>query len=189
MKHIILAIILALCSTACNNSSKTTTVEADQHKSSPKLFDEESMKAYEIKSSLSKTTPFTESEFRKAFPKSINGLLLDGKINIVKQQAIGKYGNGSIELSIHDCAGTNSGMASLFFITYKNKAQDDEQTQYFYKERNGIKTIASYRMDKDHSTIIFLYQNRWYVILKADNMNPDKLWDSFDIKALENFKN
>jgi hypothetical protein len=44
-------------------------------------------------------------------------------------------------------------------------------------------------MDKDHSTIIFLYQNRWYVILKADNMNPDKLWDSFDIKALENFKN
>lgn len=189
MKHIILAITIALCSTACNNSSKTKTVEADQHKRSPKLFDEASIKAYKIKSSLSKTTPFTESEFRKAFPKSINGLLLDGKVNIVKQQAIGNYVNGSMELTIHDCAGTNSGMASLFFITYKNKAPDDEQTKYFFKERNGIKTIASYRMNKNHSTIIFLYQNRWYVLLKADNINPDKLWDGFDMKVLEKFKN
>jgi len=192
MKHIILAITIALCSTACNNSSKTKTVEAEQQKSSPKLFDEASINEQDILTSLSKTTPFTEAEFKEAFPKSINGLLLDGKVNIVKQQAIGNYGNGSMELNIHDCAGTNSGMASLFFISYKNKAQDDEQddeqTKYFYKERNGIKTIAAYRMNKNHSTIIFLYHNRWYVILKADNMNPDKLWDSFDMKALENFK-
>ena len=36
--------------------------------------------------------------------------------------------------------------------------------------------------------MVLLYRNRWYVILKSNNMNPDELWEVFDIHSLENFK-
>jgi hypothetical protein len=120
---------------------------------------------------------------------------LDGKVNIEKDQDLGfctgkgKYGNGIMELDIYDCAGTNSGMAGLFFEAYNTKSLNEDQLKYYYRERNGIKTVENYKTDQFPNAIVFLYHNRWYVVLKADNMNPDKIWDSFDMKALKKFKN
>ena len=188
MKHLFLLLLLVIGTTACKDNTKSTS-KTEQQKSSIESSEEASMDPQELKVVLTKTQPSTEAELREAFPKSINGLPIDKEVSIVKQQAYGTYGRDVMELTIYDCAGTNSGMAGLFFTTYTNKAQNDDQTRYTYKKRNGIKTISTYKTDKNQSTIIFLYRNRWYVALKAENMNPDELWNAFDISILKNFKN
>lgn len=132
--------------------------------------------------------PYTADQFKKAFPRSINSLLLDGEVTVEKNQALGDYGKGTIALNIYDCTGKNNGMITLFNSVYANKAQDDAQTKYINQERNGIKTTATYLVNKHKSTMVLLYRNRWYVILKSNNMNPDELWEVFDIHSLENFK-
>lgn len=188
MKHIILIIILVALNASCGNGSKqvdNTSVDEAETTLTDKV---RSMDQEELKNFLSKTTPLTEAEFKEAFPKSIKGMLLDKDVEIINQQGYGTYGKGKITLSIHDGAGKNNGMATLFGTVYNIKAQDNDDTKYSNQERDAIKTINTYRINRNQSEIVFLYHNRWYVVLKGDNMSPDELWASFDLNALKNFK-
>ncbi|WP_339918253.1 hypothetical protein [Yeosuana marina] len=186
MKHIIPILILVLFSASCGNDSKKTEGSAG---SDNQVHEKElSIDSEDLKELLSKKTPFTEAEIKEAFPKSINGFPLDGTVKVTNQQGLGVYGNDEITLKIYDCAGSKSGMASLFNTVYNIKTQDDDETQYLNKERNGIKTKSTYRTDANRSDIIFLYHNRWYVVISGKSMNPDELWKAFDINDLKNFK-
>ena len=142
----------------------------------------------ETSTDLAEITPLTESQFKEAFPKSINGWPLDDEIKVVKQQATADYGDGNFTLTIYDCSGKNTTMANLFETTYAIKAQDNDHTKHINKIRDGIKTITTYRTDKNESTLVFLHRKRWFVVLKRKNSNPDKLWSEFDRDNLKNFK-
>jgi hypothetical protein len=188
MKKIILVLMLVALNIGCNNNSKNANSTMIDELKVSESTNETSMNQEDLKEILSKTTLLTEAEFKGAFPKSISGLALDDEVEIINQQGYAEYGNGKITLAIHDCAGKNYGMATLFGTVYNIKAQDEDDTKYSNQKRDAIKTINTYRVNRNQSDIVFLHNNRWYVVLKGNTMNPDALWDAFDLNALKNFK-
>lgn len=188
MKQILLLLLFAVLNTSCkrelkqSNDASIETTEVSEIKMA-RPPDSEG-----LISVLSKTTPFTEDQFRHTFPKSIKNLQRDAEVQIINRQGYATYGNGKLTLAIHDCAGKNYGMATTFETIYNIKAQDNEETQYSNKIRAGIKTINTFRVKNNQSDIVFLHNNRWYVVLGGKAMNPDQLWDAFDLNVLKNYQ-
>lgn len=188
MKQIsqLIIILLLLGFISCKSdgqSSSNRTAKASEN--SNRETDEEG----ETSTDLTDIAPLTESEFKEAYPKSINGWPLDEAVKVFKQQAVGEYGDGKLRLNIQDMAGKHSGyFASAFLTTYNTKLQDDETTQHIHKERDGIKTIATYNAGKNKSMVSFIHHARWLVVLNSNDMNPDELWKTFDRNTLKNFK-
>ncbi|WP_162623355.1 hypothetical protein [Confluentibacter sediminis] len=188
MKRIILILILVVFSVSCGNDSKKTDSSAGNNTQVEEHEKELSIDSKDLKELLSKTTLLTEAEFKEVFPKSIRGLALDDEVEIINQQGYAEYGNGKITLAIHDCAGKNSGMATMFGTAYNIKKHDVDDIKYSNQKRDAIKTINTYRANRNQSDIVFLHNNRWYVNLSGKTMNPDELWEAFDLNALKNFK-
>ena len=192
MKRIIVILVLVVFISSCGNDSK----KADNSTSNTSQIEAQEEEALlespeDLKELLLQKTPFTEDEFMEAFPKAIKGLPLDGKVSITNakcKQGYATYGNENITLSIYDCAGECNGMAMMFGTVYNIKAQDNDDTKYSNQERDAIKTVNTYRVKRNQSDIVFLHNNRWYVVIKGNNMNSDELWDAFEINALKNFK-
>jgi hypothetical protein len=174
--------MVGLLTASCQNNG-------NQKKEGTANSSEQAIDAETPQTDLSEITPYSETEFQEAYPKSINGWPLDQAVKVVKQQAVGEYGDGKLRLNIHDMAGKHSGYsASTFLTTYNIKVQDDETTQHIHKERDGIKTIATYNAGKNKSMVSFIYHTRWFVVLNSNDMNPDELWKTFDRNTLKNFK-
>jgi hypothetical protein len=182
MKYLMLTLTVALLMVSCQNNG-------NQKKDDPASSSEQAIDTETPQTDLSEKTPYTETEFQEAYPKSINGWTLDEAIKVVKQQAIGEYGDGKLRLNMHDMAGKHSGYsASTFLTTYNIKVQDNETTHHIHKERDGIKTVSTYDTGKNKSMISFIYHARWLVVLNSNDMNPDELWKTFDRNTLKNFK-
>ena len=158
-------------------------------KQETKVQDESQQDTKNVVQQDSKKIPYTKAEFKEAFPKSINGLLLDDKFFNENQMAMGTYGDDKIELVITDCSEKHKGLEKTFYMAYDIKLLEDEDATHENKERNGIKTINNYRKHSKSSEIVFIYHNRWYVVLKGEGMSPDELWNAFDINLLKKFKN
>ncbi len=187
MKKIVLMLSLCLCVFSCNQGSKqneTSEKNQDLDQTSIAEVSQEDLKTF-----LSKKTPLTENEFKNAFPQTINNLPIDDEVEIVNNQGYAEYGDGKLTLTIYDCAGKNYGKATLFGTVYNIKAQDIDDIKYENRERDNIKTISTYRANSNQCDIVFLYHNRWYVALNGKDMNPNSLWNAFDVSLLKNFKN
>jgi len=191
MKRIILILALIVFISSCGNDSKKADSSAVNDTQIEQTEKESSINPEDLKELLSQAIPLTETEFKNAFPTSIKGLPLDGEVSITNakcKQGYATYGNENITLSIYDCAGECSGMATMFGTVYSIKAQDNDDTKYSNQKRDAIKTTNTYRVKRNQSDIVFLHNNRWYVVIKGNNMNPDELWNAFELNALKNFK-
>jgi len=191
MKRIILILALIVFISSCGNGSKKADSSAVNDTQIEQTEKESSINPEDLKELLSQAIPLTETEFKNAFPTSIKGLPLDGEVSITNakcKQGYATYGNENITLSIYDCAGECSGMATMFGTVYSIKAQDNDDTKYSNQKRDAIKTTNTYRVKRNKSDIVFLHNNRWYVVIKGNNMNPDELWNAFELNALKNFK-
>ena len=191
MKRIILILALIVFISSCGNGSKKADSSAVNDTQIEQTEKESSINPEDLKELLSQAIPLTETEFKNAFPTSIKGLPLDGEVSITNakcKQGYATYGNENITLSIYDCAGECSGMATMFGTVYSIKAQDNDDTKYSNQKRDAIKTTNTYRVKRNQSDIVFLHNNRWDGVIKGNNMNPDELWNAFELNALKNFK-
>lgn len=183
--HTITAAILGLSLLSCNIP---TEASSDLSAVGPGEITSQNLQdPNEIIERLNKTQPYSEAEFVESFPKSLNGLPLDGDLHFGKFNTIGQYGDNLLSLNVYDCAGKNSGMAGLFQTVYKMKMGDSDEEKHVNMERDGIKTTSTYHIKENESTIIFMYGQRWYVVLKGKDTNVDALWDGFDLSALDGF--
>lgn len=193
MRKIIILIVLALLITSCDKKANQVLKELPKALDTPETTYQQISESQKITEKLAKTTPLTETELQNAFPKKINDLDVDDKITVIGQQIIGSFGKHKITLSVMDAAGINSELGGYFIDSYTyNKEEETDNHKIIHKERNGIKTITNYYVYKGGCEINFLYENRYYIMLgNNDNeikMNPDELWNAFDINALKKFK-
>jgi hypothetical protein len=188
MKRITLVLILIIVISSCGNDSKKADSSAVNNTQIEQTENESSINQEDLKELLLQKTPFTEADFMEAFPKAIKDLALDNEVQIINQQGYATYGNKKITLTIYDCAGKHYGKATLFGTVYNIKAQDIDDTKYSNITRDAIKTINTHRANRNQSGITLLHKNRWYVVLTGNNMNPDELWDAFELNALKKFK-
>ncbi|MFD2916591.1 hypothetical protein [Psychroserpens luteus] len=192
MKNVIQSILLLLFCVSCNSEAKKILNELPNEIENIQENNELS-EGQKVATKLSETTPLSEDALRKAFPKQLKALQVDEKIMVIGQQIMGNFGDKKISLSIVDAAGDNNQLAQQIIDSYAfDKLQETENFKVIKQVRNGIETITDYYKTTVKSEIRFLYNNRFYVTLSNNEnrikLNPDELWDAFDIRVLEPLK-
>lgn len=182
-----LFLVLLLC-ISCNSEAKKLTkdllkaVEQPEEKSThqPSNFDI-------ITNELLKKTPLTDEELLAAFPKELMGYSID-KVSAIPymQQVVGQYGNRKISLSIADATGKNNPLVTTFLGFYSFVPPSTDKNQSIKIERDGIKTISETKYNE--TEMKFIYDNRFYISLSVKAMNPDELWEAFDINLLKAYQ-
>tara|TARA_R110000868_G_scaffold74718_4_gene216211 strand:- start:390 stop:968 length:579 start_codon:yes stop_codon:yes gene_type:complete len=188
MKNILHSILVLLLFISCNSEAKKVTkgllkaVEPTEEKSThqPSDFDI-------ITNDLLKKTPLTDEELVQAFPKELMGYSLD-KVNAIPymQQVVGQFGNRKILLSVADAAGKNNPLVTTFLGFYSFVPPSTDKNQSIKIERDGIKTISETKYNE--TEMKFIYDNRFYISLSVKAMNPDELWEAFDINLLKAYQ-
>jgi len=142
-----------------------------------------------LQEELIKKTPLTEEELLRAFPKELTGLALD-KVSAIPGmgQVVGQFGNRKISLSIADAAGEKNALATVFIGNYSFVNPSTENRKFSNIERDGIKTVSDYNAYDKETEMWLLYDNRYYISLSGTDMNPEELWQAFDINALKGYK-
>ncbi|MGX1024201.1 hypothetical protein [Psychroflexus sp. MBR-150] len=180
MKKIIYITFLATLLFACKNNKKeedSNIVDANPQTTSS----ESSIKT------IQKLTPLSNEQLKAAFPKQLYDLKLDKDPVITGQSILGHFGGRKISLEVTDATGESKKRAIYFLNTLNNKNfEDTADIKYIKKERNGIATFATQYIGS-HTKLEFLYKSRFYIYLLSE-MNPDELWEAFDINALKNLK-
>ncbi|MEZ4842328.1 MAG: hypothetical protein R2821_12660 [Flavobacteriaceae bacterium] len=193
MKMIFLLCVLALTFVSCENKAKPVVKQILQANEVSESSTQEVSESQKIAEKLAKTTPLTEDELKNAFPKRIKDLEIDKEPIVLGQQVMGMFGDHKISLSVTDAAGTSNQLASHFIDNYSfHNEEDNESFKWLKKERDGIKTYASYYTSNGQSEITMLLSNRFYVIISNNDnrtkMTPDELWVAIDHNVLKNFK-
>lgn len=188
MKNILQTILVLLVCVSCNSEAKKITkdllkaVEQIEEKSThqPSDFDI-------ITNELLKKTPLTDEELVQAFPKELMGYTID-KVNAIPhmQQVVGEYGNRKILLSVADAAGKNNPLVTTFLGFYSFVPPSTDKKKSIKIERDGIKTISETKYSETEMTLI--YDNRFYISLNTKAMNPDEIWEAFDIHVLKGYQ-
>ncbi len=190
MKNILKSILVLLLIVACNTEAKKVTdgllKEIDQIENEGISSNNELEK---LEEELSSKTPLTDEELLQAYPQNLRELSLD-KAGAIPggQQVVGQFGNRKISLSIADAAGKNNSIASNFIGNYGFVNPSTENRKFSNIERDGIKTVSDYNAYDNETEMWLLYNNRYYISLRGDDMNPDELWQAFDINALNGYK-
>ncbi|MBD0779282.1 hypothetical protein HPE56_15890 [Maribacter sp. ANRC-HE7] len=189
MKTILKFTIVLLLMASCHSEAKKVTkellktVEQTEEKGAdqPSDFDK-------ITNGLLQKTPLTDEELLGAFPKELIGHPLD-KVSAIPymQQVVGQFGNRKISLSIADAAGKNNPLVTTFLGFYSYVPPSTDKIKLIKIERDGIKTISETKYNE--TEMKFIYDNRFHVSLSAKAMDPDELWNAFDINALRGYKN
>ena len=137
-----------------------------------------------ITNELLKKTPLTDEELLAAFPKELMGYSID-KVSAIPymQQVVGQYGNRKISLSIADATGKNNPLVTTFLGFYSFVPPSTDKNQSIKIERDGIKTISETKYNE--TEMKFIYDNRFHISLSVKAMNPDELWEAFDINLLK----
>lgn len=192
MKNVIKSILVLLICVSCNSEAKKTLTELPNEIENIQENNEPS-EGQKVAEKLSKMTPFSEDALRKAFPKQLKELSVDDKITVIGQQIIGRFGDGKISLSIADAAGDANQLAQQMIDSYAfNQHQENEHFKVIKQERNGMETLTDYYKTNGESEVRFLYNKRFYITFSNDDnmikMNPDELWEAFDINTLNGYK-
>lgn len=138
-----------------------------------------------LQSELQEQEPLSNEELKAAFPKTIRDLKLDKEPVIVGQTISGHFGGRKLTLGITDTAGENYRVATYFLDALADtNFTDTSETKYIKKDRNGIMTFAKHYIGS-HTELEFLYKDRFYISLLSE-MEPDELWNAFDIESLSN---
>lgn len=191
MKNI-LKLIIVLFIVSCNSEAKKilnelpNEMENSQNDNAASEGDKLALKLAEI-------TPLSEDELRKAFPKQLKALPVDEDIMVLGQQIIGHFGDKKMSLSIADAAGNASQLAALMMDSYEfYKLKESQNLKIVKQERDGMETLTSYYKTTGESEVTFLYNKRFYITFSNNHntikLNPDELWDAFDVNALNGYK-
>lgn len=191
MKQVIIIVLLG-CLLSCNQEAKKILTELPNEMENIQESNHLT-EGQKIATELSKMTPLTEDALRKAFPKQLKELPVDKKTTVIGQQIIGSFGDKKISLSIADAAGDANQLAAHMVDSYTyNKPQETEHFKVIKQERNGMETVKDYNKTAVQSEIRFLYNKRFYITLSNNDnrikLNPDELWEAFDINALNGYK-
>jgi len=142
-----------------------------------------------LQEQLLKKKPLTDEELLHAFPKELMGYSSDKVIAIPNlQQVVGQFGNRKISLSIADAAGEKNSLATTFIGNYSFVNPSTENRKFNNIERSGIRTISDYNAYDNATEMWLLYDNRYFISLRGDDMNPEELWQAFDINTLKEYK-
>lgn len=191
MKQVIIIVLLG-CLLSCNQEAKKILTELPNEMENIQESNHLT-EGQKIATELSKMTPLTENALRKAFPKQLKELPVDKITTVIGQQIIGSFGDQKISLSIADAAGDANQLAAHMVDSYTfNKPQETENFKVIKEERNGMETVTDYNKTAVQSEIRFLYNKRFYITLSNNDnrikLNPDELWEAFDINALNGYK-
>ena len=180
MQKILYLFVLAVSITACQNDKRTSDTSTE------KTAVQTVPKETSLRETLQNTTPRTSEALQKSFPQRLYNLKLDKEPVINGQTISGHFGGRKITLGITDAAGKQYRSATYFLDALNDDHfVDTDDTKFIKKERNGIKTFTKHYVES-HTELEFLYKNRFYIHLLSE-MNPDELWEAFDLKTLEKF--
>ncbi|QTY28074.1 hypothetical protein [Flavobacterium sp. CS20] len=194
MKKFILLMVFVTVLISCDKKPKQILTDVLPALKDKGNYTQQISEGQKVATKLSKITPLSEDELKNAFPKHLKGVPVDEKIMVIGQQVVGSFGNHEISLSIADAAGNKNQLAANFInsYTYNKVPEETNNFKVVNTEHSGIKTHAEYFKKNGRSGIWFLYNNRFYISLRNDDnrikMDPDELWEAFDINALQNFK-
>ncbi|MFH4965937.1 hypothetical protein V8G69_13125 [Gaetbulibacter sp. M235] len=191
--HIYLLSLLMLivsCKDSPKEESKTTISSAIQNTEEEVLTNPLQITKNEkdIYKALKKKTPLTNDQLFAILPKDIHGNkpIGDYALQVSSQLASGMYkpiGKKGYNFFIQDGVGS-SAIIRNFFDTYKAKPQGPPQTEYFYVERAGYKTIAFLQPNIKRNDIRFVYNNRFRITLEGPD-SADVLWTYIDFENLK----
>jgi hypothetical protein len=187
MKNLLKAIIVLLLIVSCRFEAKKVNDDLLHENEQMEKLEMSINKWEKIENNLSKKTPLSDDELLQAFPKNLMGTPLD-KVDVYPgmNQVYGTFGNGKISLSIADAAGNKSGLAISFYTFFSYVPPASEKSKLIKIERDGVKTITDYKHNV--TEIRLLLDNRYIVNLSAKMMNPEEVWQTFDIKDLNGYK-
>jgi hypothetical protein len=191
MRKLIYIVILG-CLLSCNQEAQKILTELPNEIENIQNSNEPT-EGEKVAIRLSEIAPLSEEALRKAFPKQLKALPLDEDINVLGQQIIGSFGDRKMSLSIADAAGNASQLAAFMINSYEfHKPQESQNLKIVKQERNGMETITDYYKTTGKSEIRFLYNKRFYITFSNNDnsikLNPDELWEAFDINALKGYK-
>ncbi|OBX24992.1 hypothetical protein LX77_03363 [Gelidibacter algens] len=191
MRKLIYIVILG-CLLSCNQEAQKILTELPNEIENVQESNEPT-EGEKVAIRLSEIAPLSEEALRKAFPKQLKALPVDEDIMVIGQQVIGGFGDRTITLSIVDAAGPNNQIAAQLIDSYAfDKPQETENFKIVNQERDGIETHAEYYKYSGKSEMSFLFNKRFYISLSNNDnrvkLNPDELWEAFDISVLEPYK-
>ncbi|WP_047414245.1 hypothetical protein [Cellulophaga sp. Hel_I_12] len=188
MKNTLHSILVLVLCISCNSEVKKVAndvlkaVQQTEVQSTDQLSDFD-----KITNELLQKTPLTDEELLGAFPKELMGFSVE-KANAIPymQQVVGLFGNRKIVLSIADAAGKNNSLVTTFLGFYSYVPPATDKKKLIKVERDGIKTISEIKYNE--TEMKFIYDHRFHISLSAKAMNPDELWEAFDINLLKGYQ-
>ncbi len=191
MKNLLYSfLVLSLC-LSCNSEAKKVSnallQEVDRIENEGISTNTELEK---LEKELLQKTSLTDAELLRAFPKNLRELSLYEEASTAPgmPQAFGQFGKRKISLSIADAAGDFNSLATTFIGNYGLVNPSTENRKFNHIERDGIKTMSDYNAYDNETEMWLLYDNRFFISLRGDDMNPEGLWEAFDINALTGYK-
>lgn len=173
LKSVSLLVLVILC-VSCKN---LTRQNGDTAKTENEALVKESSKI-NIKG-------LNKKELEESFPLRIGNYQRDFQ-HVSEDMATteGAFGDGKIYLKIVDSYGPIGGsIITTFNALFDLKEEMQPATIIEKKLQNGTKTVNRYETDTENSSIEFIYQNRFHVLLTAKKMTPNELWNLFEFDS------
>lgn len=191
---VLAAFIIISCKTDSNNKSNSNIESVIKE---VKVLGNEEEYALLFEELLAKKA-LTNEQLIEAFPKKLGDFELDnGQTTLGNPDSTvngsvisGTFGNNTIKMEITDAAENYASLAVMNIKAYDLiHLQSDDNTKYLKKERSGIKTSGVFLVGRNQSELKFVFDKRFYVVVKAEGIKVDELWKILNVNSsLKRFK-
>jgi hypothetical protein len=188
MKTNVFYLLIILIVGACQESSKTEKIDAEEPPATSAVeMDKTNETSKEAQKALKKITPLSSEELLPYLPKLVNGHKRANQYAYPGggQMATGGYGpaDNQYNFSIEDGAGTKA-IVKNFAVSYKMRHKGPQDTEYIFLERDSYETIAFLQPKISRNQISFIYNNRFRLSLEGPD-KADDLWSYIDFENLK----
>ncbi|WP_157607960.1 hypothetical protein [Seonamhaeicola sp. S2-3] len=137
---------------------------------------------------LSKEEPLSNKALKEWLPETLNGMkrtgYKSGSVNFANAPSIRgtfKEGNKEFHIEVTDGAGVMAGVVLMAGTTYQMGMEEEDERKHIKKvTENGIEARQTYMKQQNNTRLNFLYENRFYVEVRANSMTPEETWDAVE---------
>ncbi len=137
---------------------------------------------------LSKEEPLSNKALKEWLPEILNRMkrtgYKSGSVNFANAPSIRgtfKDGDKEFHIEVTDGAGAMAGVVLMAGTTYQMDMEEEDERKHIKKvTENGIEARQTYMKKQNNTRLNFLYENRFYVEVRANGMTPEETWDAVE---------
>lgn len=198
MKRTLSIVVALIAMSGCKNETTDKLKEASNNISNVTSILSDAQEVQEESSKLKELTPMTNDALKAWLPENLGDLTRTGYkvgktgyLNVSSIEGTFKNEDGrELQLEIMDGAGEMGSvlMTSMSMAHNMEVEEEDENKHLQTLTRDGIKVKQTYFKKRNKTELQFIYGQRFVVMVKAQDMDPEDTWnlvEELDLEDLE----